>query len=297
MVHRSFVGGIMATVLLIRHADRYDYAVAQAAWKKRCAEVGPLRPSDPPLSALGHRQARALAAHLSSRRLDAIFVSPYLRALQTAQPLAHATGLPLLVDPTFSEAHQYPRELPPLAQRLPYFPEIDETYAPMLPSVVTEGADGVEPHRESRLEHMRRMIFAARRLRGPRFAGKTVAIVTHAASVGLIAALRAEAEGGATLEAAGKLAPCGVYELRLAPDGTLAVEGRGDDTSSYTSGLPVGPTSAWGFASSKEPLESSERTWQEALRLGPTDPADVRPVSPVRVDDEEVGDVYEPESV
>ena len=103
---------------------------------------------------------------------------------------------------------------------------------------------------------------------------RCVAVVTHAASVALVAALACTP----TLEAAGKLAPCGLCELSLPSDGGPAtVVRRGDDCSAYLPGLAAGATAAWGFADSAEPLESAERMWQEALLLGPTDLAALGP--------------------
>ena len=144
----------VTSILLIRHGDRYDYAIGKEPWKLRCKASDTLVSSDPPLSALGHSQARALASYLGStgRRVDRIICSPYLRALQTAQPLAHESGLPLLVDFVAAEAHQKPSALPPMDARLPYFPEIDDVHAPLMQSVVTDGAHGMEPGVEPRLE-------------------------------------------------------------------------------------------------------------------------------------------------
>ena len=90
------------TIILIRHGARYDYA-DQKRWKERCEALA-LEPSDPPLSALGHRQARETAAAVAElprfdwEKPDLILASPYLRVLQTAQPLAHALGLPIMVE-------------------------------------------------------------------------------------------------------------------------------------------------------------------------------------------------------
>ena len=60
------------------------------------ATVGP---ADPPLAEIGLRQAEAMAAALADERFDALYTSPLLRARQTAEPLAAATGLePGVVD-------------------------------------------------------------------------------------------------------------------------------------------------------------------------------------------------------
>ncbi|HEY3139829.1 MAG TPA: histidine phosphatase family protein [Acidimicrobiales bacterium] len=77
-------------LLLIRHA------------RPQRAEEGN-GPADPGLSPLGHRQAEALADWLSSEAIDAIYVSPMRRALETAQPLTDRLGLGAVVDPVLAE--------------------------------------------------------------------------------------------------------------------------------------------------------------------------------------------------
>lgn len=70
----------MLRVLLIRHAT----------------PVPPAHHSDEytrPLTDLGLQQAETLARELEAVQLDAVYSSPYLRAMQTVQPLAAARGL------------------------------------------------------------------------------------------------------------------------------------------------------------------------------------------------------------
>jgi broad specificity phosphatase PhoE len=60
---------------------------------------GGLSVNDPALTPFGRAQARAAAERLAKHRLDAIYVSPYRRARETAEPLAEATGLaPVVVE-------------------------------------------------------------------------------------------------------------------------------------------------------------------------------------------------------
>ena len=49
--------------------------------------------NDPRLTEFGRAQARAAAGRLVHSRIDAIYVSPYLRSQETAAPLAEATGI------------------------------------------------------------------------------------------------------------------------------------------------------------------------------------------------------------
>lgn len=60
-------------VWLVRHGDSY----------RDMTEVG-----DPPLSALGQEQARRLAERVRRMQADAVYSSPYRRALQTAQAIS-----------------------------------------------------------------------------------------------------------------------------------------------------------------------------------------------------------------
>lgn len=48
---------------------------------------------DPPLTGRGVRQAEAAAVHLASTPWDDVLVSPALRAVETARPIAAATGI------------------------------------------------------------------------------------------------------------------------------------------------------------------------------------------------------------
>lgn len=48
--------------------------------------------SDPPLSDEGHDQARRVARWLADERIDVVYSSPMLRAVQTAEPFVKARG-------------------------------------------------------------------------------------------------------------------------------------------------------------------------------------------------------------
>jgi 2,3-bisphosphoglycerate-dependent phosphoglycerate mutase len=55
-------------------------------------------PADPPLTELGHRQARAVAAWMAAEPFDALYTSPMQRARQTAAPLAALLGVEPVVE-------------------------------------------------------------------------------------------------------------------------------------------------------------------------------------------------------
>lgn len=69
-------------VLLVRHGQ------SQGNAERRFGGHSPT-----PLSELGHRQAEATARALLKERVTAVYSSDLLRAVQTAEPLARATGL------------------------------------------------------------------------------------------------------------------------------------------------------------------------------------------------------------
>ncbi len=61
--------------------------------------------ADIPLSDFGRRQGEAIAAALAELPIDAIYASPLLRALETAQIVARRLNLPIRIDPRLKEIH------------------------------------------------------------------------------------------------------------------------------------------------------------------------------------------------
>ena len=59
--------------------------------------------SPTPLSELGRKQAEATARALKKESVSAIYTSDLLRAVQTAEPLSEATGVPIMATPAFRE--------------------------------------------------------------------------------------------------------------------------------------------------------------------------------------------------
>ena len=54
-------------------------------------------PANPPLTEIGHRQARAVAGWLAAEPIDALYTSPMVRAAETAQPLGRLLDLQPIV--------------------------------------------------------------------------------------------------------------------------------------------------------------------------------------------------------
>ena len=73
-------------------------------------------PADPELAEQGHRQAEALADWLAAEAIDAIYTSPLRRAVETAAPLAKATGLGPVVDEDLAEYDRHASEYIPMEE-------------------------------------------------------------------------------------------------------------------------------------------------------------------------------------
>lgn len=79
----------MTTLILVRHAQSApDPNLPERDW---------------PLSELGRRQAAELAPTLKALGVDALVSSPLQRAIDTLQPYADETGLPIAVDEDLRE--------------------------------------------------------------------------------------------------------------------------------------------------------------------------------------------------
>lgn len=90
-IEEVFLHGVAGAteVWLIRHGDCYT----------DLTDV-----SDPPLSDLGHRQARRLAKRVRSAGIGSVYASDFRRAVQTAE----AIGLPVKQDPRLREIQNDP---------------------------------------------------------------------------------------------------------------------------------------------------------------------------------------------
>jgi len=103
---------------------------------------------DPHLSEQGMRQVQLLAKRLQAEAIDHIFVSPYIRALQTAAPIAESLQQPVMVEPGIGEwQSRYlvssAVELPTAHQRGEEFPMIDTRYTPFILPVFPESEKDV----------------------------------------------------------------------------------------------------------------------------------------------------------
>jgi broad specificity phosphatase PhoE len=72
--------------------------------------------ADPELAAEGHEQAEKMAAYLGVEDVEAIYVSPLRRALETARPLCKALGLEALISEGVAEFDRNSREYVPVEE-------------------------------------------------------------------------------------------------------------------------------------------------------------------------------------
>ena len=73
-------------------------------------------PADPELSSEGHDQSSRLANYLATESIDAIYSSPMKRAVQTAEPLAQMTGLPIAIVDDVAEYDRLSNEYIPIEE-------------------------------------------------------------------------------------------------------------------------------------------------------------------------------------
>jgi 8-oxo-dGTP diphosphatase len=94
----------MGKLYLVRHAK---------AGERRLWDGDDL---DRPLSPKGWKQAELLASRLASLDVTALYSSPYVRCLQTLQPLADRLDTEVVIDPRLSEGEPFEPMLEMLAE-------------------------------------------------------------------------------------------------------------------------------------------------------------------------------------
>jgi probable phosphoglycerate mutase len=125
--------------------------------------------ADPELAELGHEQATALAEYLTGEHIDALYVSPMRRAVQTAEPVAAKLGLEPIYDEELAEFDRQSHFYIPVEELKE---EKDERWDDLIAG--RWGTDGeVDPltFKAVVVEAVERVIAANR--------GKTVAVVCH----------------------------------------------------------------------------------------------------------------------
>jgi broad specificity phosphatase PhoE len=131
----------MQTFWLVRHAHRLDFI--EPEWFESA-----IYPYDPPLSPQGHDRAAWLAQKFSDLKVDRIYTSPFLRTIQTADPLARSLKLPIQLEWGLCEwlCRDWTTELPkttPIDELLQNYPNIDAGYQSLLVPCYPETTDAL----------------------------------------------------------------------------------------------------------------------------------------------------------
>ncbi len=130
---------LLCALILLRHGIRQDFE--DKNWRQTAE-----RPHDTPLSENGFRQAHDAGRFLQNERIDYIFASPFLRALQTADVVASYLNLPIYVEHGFMERldpkwfDAMPELLSPEEAKA-RFPRIDTSYEPFVRPTYPEPRD------------------------------------------------------------------------------------------------------------------------------------------------------------
>ena len=95
-------------IYVVRHGEREDFI--DPSWNNTHERF-----FDPPLSAHGLEQAQEVSKFFADKKVDMVFSSPLIRAIQTALPTAKACGTKLCVEyglnefysPVKNQTHTY----------------------------------------------------------------------------------------------------------------------------------------------------------------------------------------------
>lgn len=169
-----------------------------------------------PLSELGHKQAEATARALAGEDVTAIYTSDLLRAVETAAPLARATGLPVTQSDAFRERSVGHMEGLTFTEAAELYPA---EYAALLRRDFEHVLHGGESYRQllDRAARALDQAIAANR-------GGTVAVFTHTGTacilvLHLLGALDAQELRPVWLATSN----CGINRFHLSADGFLRI--------------------------------------------------------------------------
>ncbi len=157
-------------IFLIRHGLRED--MLHPDWKTTAA-----RPDDTPISGEGVRQAEDIAEILEKAGVQALYSSPFLRAVQTAAATSNRMNLPVRIEPGFAEfiSPEWFEQIPALLsleELQKECPRIDPTYQAVIGELTFE--DGEAADLRQRVDKSLQHILAWR-------PNETLAIFTHGA--------------------------------------------------------------------------------------------------------------------
>jgi broad specificity phosphatase PhoE len=132
----------MQTLWLVRHGHRLDFI--QPEWFDTA-----VYPYDPPLSSEGFDRAISLAQEFRQVSIDRIYTSPFLRTIQTADPLARLLQLPIRLEWGLCEwlcqywTSGFP-ETNPAEDLMQCYPNIDVSYQSLVMPCYPETAEELD---------------------------------------------------------------------------------------------------------------------------------------------------------
>lgn len=119
-------------IIMIRHGESQGNAEGFFAGQ-----------TDIPLTPLGHLQAERTAEYLKNRKIDRIYSSDLIRAMQTAEPTARMHGLPVIPEPGLREIFGGKWEHIPYNELSERFPESRAAWQAHIGLARTDGGESV----------------------------------------------------------------------------------------------------------------------------------------------------------
>ena len=159
----------MTEIMLIRHGE--------TEWNRTGRFQGH---SDIPLTENGILQAQALSRNLIMDRVDKIYASDLVRAMETARPLANRFGLDVEPDPALRELHFG-------AWEGRYFRDINAEYPDIMKRFYRDPENVEIPESESFTDFQQRVSGRVREIVN-KWHGKRIILVSHGAAIRILLA-------------------------------------------------------------------------------------------------------------
>ncbi len=134
--------------------------------------------TDVPLTNIGKQQAELTAKFLSQYAIDVLYSSNLKRAMQTAQPIAEQTGLPIIPNEQLREMDLGEWEELPFEAVMQHYPTEYELWVGNVDNAYAPGGESIAQLRK-------RMVAAVEKL-VTKHRGKTVCMVTHAEALRML---------------------------------------------------------------------------------------------------------------
>ena len=221
----------LKTIYLLRHGDRYDFEDKER-WEKVAQ-----RPLDPVLSDKGIIQSIKLGEYFrdglpsQGPRITRCLSSPYVRCIQTINPLAGVCDAKICIEDSLRECVFTSDDMPSIAERASYFPRIDVQYKILFKPVPNEGfpEENMERYARSAKEIVNRF----------KDSDEAIVICTHAAGVAAMIASLLRCKVGDF----NPVSPASIYRLDFA-DGSWTLHEHLCGSVVHLDGV-VGETHPW----------------------------------------------------